>query len=74
MKVNVNVYTKDLNAALSAYKLAVESGAIDINLCSHENWDTEKFEHFSFSFVADNRSDAISKLDDGPWFRDSDDL
>ena len=30
MKVRVDVYTKDLDAALSAFRMAKESGGLDI--------------------------------------------
>lgn len=74
MKVSVDVYTKDIDAALAAFKLAVESGATDVRLSSSEDWDTKTFEHLNLTFEADHRSAAISKLDEGPFVKDTDDL
>lgn len=74
MKVSVDVYTKDIDAALAAFKLAVESGATDVRLTSSEDWDTKAFEHLNLCFEVDHRSKAISNLDDGPFVKDTDDL
>ena len=74
MKVSVDVYTKDVEAALSAFKSALESGAIEVNLRSYEDYDTKEFESLNLSFEADNQSEAITSLDAGPFVRNSSDL
>lgn len=74
MIVSVDVYTKDVNAALAAFKLAVESGAISIRLHSSEDYDTKKFEYVNLMFEANHTSGAISNLDDGPFAKSSSDL
>lgn len=74
MKVTVDVYTKDVEAAAEAFKHAVRSGATEVHLSSHEDWDTKEFQHLNLTFVADYKSEAISKLDEGPFVKDSDDL
>ena len=74
MKVSVDVYTKDIDAALAAFKLAIETGATEVRLSSSEDWDTKAFEHLNLCFEADHRSEAISNLDEGPFVKDSDEL
>ena len=74
MKVSVDVYTKDLDAALAAFKLALESGATDIRLNSSEDYSTKEFEYLNFMFEADHTSVAISALDNGPFSKNTDDL
>jgi hypothetical protein len=74
MKVNVDVYTRDLEAAAEAFKHAVRSGATEVHLSSREDWDTKELQHLNLSFVADHKSEAISKLDGGLFVKDSDDL
>lgn len=72
MKVSSDVYTKDLDAALEAYKLAIESGATDIQLNSYENHITNEFEYLNLTFKAEHTSPVISYLDDGPFVKDTD--
>ena len=74
MKVSVDVYTKDVDAGLAAFKLALESGATDAQLRSNDDWETKKFENLNLMFEADNTSEAISSLDNGPFKRDASDL
>jgi len=74
MKVSVDVYTKDVEAGLAAFKLALDSGATDVRLSSNEDWESKKFENLNLMFEADNKSDAISNLDNGPFVRDQSDL
>ena len=74
MKVTVDVYTKDVDAGLAAFKLALDSGATDAQLRSNEDWETKKFESLNLMFEADNQSAAITSLDDGPFKRDVSDL
>jgi hypothetical protein len=74
MKVNVDVYVKDIDAALAAVKVALEAGATDLTLRSSEDYDSGAFEHLNLMFEADHRSDAISYLDRGPFASDPDDL
>ncbi len=74
MKVSVDVYTKDVDAGLAAFKLALDSGATDAQLRSNEDWETKKFESLNLMFEADNTSEAITSLDNGPFARDVSDL
>jgi len=74
MKVSVDVYTKDIDAALAAYKQAVECGATDIRMNSVHDWDSKEFESINLMFDADHSSDAIGALDTGPFVKDSSDL
>jgi len=74
MKVSVDVYSKDVDATLAAFKLALESGATDIRLNSNEDYDTSAFENLNLMFEADHTSEAISALDNGPFVKDTDDL
>ena len=74
MKVSVDVYTKDVDAALAAFKKAVETGATDAQLRSNEDWETKKFESLNLMFEADHSSEAITALDEGPFVKDSSDL
>tara|TARA_B100001057_G_scaffold437945_1_gene470135 strand:+ start:592 stop:810 length:219 start_codon:yes stop_codon:yes gene_type:complete len=70
MKVSVDVYTTDTEAGLAAFKLALDSGATDVQLRSNEDYETRKFESLNLMFEADNKSEAISSLDDGPFTKD----
>jgi hypothetical protein len=74
MKVSVDVYTKDIEAGLTAFKNALENGATDAQLRSNEDWETKKFESLNLMFEADHKSEAITALDEGPFVKDSSDL
>ncbi len=74
MKVSVDVYTKDVDAGLATFKLALDNGATDAQLRSNEDWETKKFESLNLMFEADNTSEAITSLDNGPFARDVADL
>ena len=74
MKVSVDVYSKDVDAALAAYKLAIETGATDVRLNSSEDWDSKEFDHVNLMFDAEHTSEAIAALDNGPFAKDTDDL
>ena len=74
MKVSVDVYTKDIEAGLTAFKNALENGATDAQLRSSEDWDTKEFESLNLMFEADHKSEAITALDEGPFVKDSSDL
>ena len=74
MKVSVDVYTKDVDAALAAFKQAIETGASDVNLRSNEDYETKEFENLNLMFEAEHSSDAISALDNGPFAKDQNDL
>jgi len=70
MRVSVDVYTTDVEAGMAAFKLALESGATDVQLRSNEDWDTKKFESLNLMFEADNKSEAINQLDNGKFTKD----
>ncbi len=74
MIVSVDVYTKDIDAALAIYKKAIEEGATSVNLNSSEDYDTKKFEHLNLMFEGDHSLGVIAILDDGPFCKDTDDL
>ena len=74
MKVSIDVYTKDIDAALVAFKKAVSEGATDVALRSSENYETNEFEYLNLSFVAEHSSDAIPSLDNGSFSKDWDNL
>jgi len=70
MKVSVDVYTKDVEAGIAAFRKAIESGATDAQLRSNEDWETKKFESLNLMFEADHKSEALNELDDGPFTKD----
>ena len=74
MIVRVDVFTKDIDAALAAYKIAIESGATGVKLHSTEDYDTKKFENVNLMFEADHSSVAISNLDGGTFVEELSDL
>ena len=74
MKVSVDVYTKDIDAALVAFKKAVSEGATNIRLHSSEDYETNKFEYLNLSFEAEHSSDSISSLDNGSFSKEPDNL
>ena len=74
MKVSINVYTKDIDAALKAYRIAVESDALSVSLITSHDWETKKFEYFELRFEAEHENPAISNLDKGPFKTDYSEL
>lgn len=74
MKVSVDVCSKDVDASLAAFKLALESGATDIRLSSIEDWNTKEFQYLTLGFEADHTSPAVAHLDEGPFVKDADAL
>lgn len=74
MKVSVDVYTKDVDAGLAAFKKAIEVGASEVNLRSCYDWDTDEFSHLNLMFDADHTSEAISALDSNVFTEDSNNL
>jgi hypothetical protein len=67
VKVSVDVYTKDVDAALEAFKRAIQVGATDVTLSSSEHYETQRFEYVNLRFDAEANSPAISHLDQGPF-------
>lgn len=67
MKVSVDVYSKDLEACLKAFKHALETGAEEVCLRSNHDYDTKEFENLQLSFEADHNNEALASLDDGPF-------
>ena len=70
MKVNVDVYTTDVDAGIAAFRKALESGATDVQLRSNEDWESKTFESLNLMFEADHKSEALNVLDDGPFTKD----
>ena len=74
MKVSVDVYTKDIDAALKAFEIAFKQGAKGVSLSSSENYETNEFEYLNLMFEAEHTSSAIPHLDDGPFTSERRDL
>ena len=74
MIVSVDVYTKDVDAALAAFKNAIENGGTNVRLSSSEDSDSKELEHVNLMFDADHTSVAVSELDKGPFVKDYSDL
>ena len=70
MKVNVDVYTTDIDAGIAAFRKALESGATDVQLRSNEDQESKQFESLNLMFEADHKSEALNELDDGPFTKD----
>ena len=70
MKVNVDVYTTDVDAGIAAFKNALDAGATDVQLRSNEDWESKKFESLILMFEADHKSEALAQLDSGPFSKD----
>ena len=70
MKVNVDVYTTDVDAGIAAFRKALDTGASDVQLRSNEDWETKKFECLNLMFEADHKSEALNVLDTGPFTKD----
>ena len=70
MKVNVDVYTTDVDAGIAAFKNALDAGATDVQLRSNEDWESKKFESLNLMFEADHKSEALAQLDSGPFSKD----
>jgi hypothetical protein len=74
MEVAVDVYTKDLEAVLEAFKSAYIANAKDIALRVNEEWNTKTFENFELSFEADHKSLAIEAVNTKEFKADANDL
>lgn len=74
MIISVDVYTKDVDAGLAAFKKAIECGAMSVRLSSNEDWETKELEHLNLMFDADHSSEAVASLDEGPFAKDYSDL
>ncbi len=74
MRVNVDVYSKDIDAALAAFKKALEEGATGATLNSSEDYDTKEFEYLNLTFEAEHDSECIAHLDAGPFSKEYDQL
>lgn len=70
MKVNVDVYTTDIDAGMAAFRKALDAGATDVQLRSNEDWESKAFESLNLMFEADHKSEALTQLDDGPFTKD----
>ena len=67
MKVSIDVYTKDIEAALNAFKQALENGATNIRLNSSEDYETKKFQYLNLMFETDHSAAILDDLDKGPF-------
>jgi len=74
MKVAVDVYTKDVDAALAAFRSAVDAGATDVRLFSVEDYESKQLEHLNLTFDADHTAEVIGQLDHGPFKKYADEL
>ena len=74
MRVSVDVYTRDVDAALKAFKHALEDGATNLRLNSSENYETKKFEYLNLTFDSEHTASILKALDDGPFTLDYDSM
>ena len=72
MRVNVDVYTQDIDAALEAFRCAIMEGATDVRLNTGEDWETKEFEYCNLMFEIDHTAAILTDLDDGPFVKDRD--
>lgn len=70
MRVRIDVYSKDVDACLSIFKLAVESNASDVGLTSYEDFDTKNFLYLNLTFDVDHTSIVLEELDKGFFVTD----
>lgn len=66
MKLEIDVCTEDIDVALVAFKLAINSGATNVSLNSYED-DDDEFLYLNLTLQAEHFSPIISYLDDGPF-------
>jgi ribonuclease HI len=74
MKVRVDVYTKDLDAALAAFKSAVKEGAYNVSLRTDNDYDTKVLNYLNLDFEGDHSMECIGALDNGPFSDDQNNL
>jgi hypothetical protein len=74
MKVRIDVYSQDIDAALAVFKKAAESGIDDATLRSENKYESDEFHYVNLMFDADHKSKILSELDDGPFVTDTDDF
>jgi len=74
MKVRVDVYSKDVEASLEAYKNALEEGACDLDLRSDHESDSKIFKHLNLTYDGDHSMKCINDLDSGPFVTDQNDM
>ena len=74
MKVSIDVYTKNVDAALAVFKSALETGAIDMHLRSSEDYNSGALEYLNLMFRAEHTSPVLKELDEGPFVDDSNKL
>ncbi len=74
MKVRIDVYSQDIDAALAVFKKAAESGIDDVTLRSANKYESNEFQHVNLMFDADHKSELLSELDTGPFVTDTDDF
>lgn len=74
LTLSVDVYTKDVDAALAAFKAALEAGATSVRISSNEEWGTKAFENVNLMFEATPGSDVIALVKRPPFVRDPGDL
>lgn len=74
MQVRVDVYTKDMDAALDAYQKAIKAGAHDVALNSNHDYESKELEYFNLMYNGDHSMQCISELDEGPFKAEYSDL
>ena len=74
MLVQVDVYSKDVDKSLEAFKNAFTNGARVIRLHTSEDDNTGALEYINLMFEAEHTSEAISFLDSGAFQKDRDKL
>lgn len=74
MQVRVDVYTKDMDAAVEAFQKAIKAGAQDVALNSSHDYESKEVEHFNLMYNGDHTMECISELDEGPFSTDYSEL
>lgn len=74
MKVKVDVYSKDIESSLHAFKTALENGATDISIYARNNYDTNEFEYINIMLQVDHKSYILELLDSGNFLTEPSEL
>jgi len=74
MKVAVDVYTKDVDAATEVFKEAIRLGVADVRINTILDYATDEFKYINIMMEVDHSCRVLDMLDDGPFVKDCDDL
>lgn len=75
MKISIDVYTKDIDAALDAFRVASASGR-ELCLTSNHDYNDGTFENYNFRVEVDHlqATELLEMLDNGQYSADVNDL